>query len=80
MITLIKGGMYEELNQNVGEALQKRSDVRTAVQSSAGDIDNRNRISQVFIPVLLMIAWTPSLTRFGNLESTVSLLSMRTIV
>ena len=24
MITLIKGGMYDELNLNVGEALQKR--------------------------------------------------------
>lgn len=28
VITLIKGGMYDELNLNVGEALQKRSDVR----------------------------------------------------
>ena len=27
VITLIKGGTYDELNLNVGEALQKRSDV-----------------------------------------------------
>lgn len=79
MITLIKGGMYDELNQNVGEALQKRSDVRMFFQSTAGSIDNCNRISRGFIPALLTIAWTPSLTPYGNLESTVSLLSMRTI-
>lgn len=28
VITLIKGGVYDDLNLNVGEALQKRSDVR----------------------------------------------------
>lgn len=27
VITIIKGGMYDELNLNVGEALQKRQDV-----------------------------------------------------
>lgn len=27
VITLIKGGMYDELNLNVGEALQNRSEV-----------------------------------------------------
>lgn len=30
VITLIKGGTYDELNLNVGEALQKRSDVSIA--------------------------------------------------
>ena len=28
VITLIKGGIYDELDQTVGEVLQKRSDVR----------------------------------------------------
>ena len=28
VITLIKGGVYDDLNLNVGEALQKRSEVR----------------------------------------------------
>lgn len=31
VITLIKGGTYDELNLNVGEALQKRSDVSIAI-------------------------------------------------
>lgn len=31
VITLIKGGTYDELNLNVGEALQKRSDVSIAL-------------------------------------------------
>lgn len=31
VITLIKGGTYDELNLNVGEALQKRSDVSTTL-------------------------------------------------
>lgn len=31
VITLIKGGTYDELNLNVGEALQKRSDVSSAL-------------------------------------------------
>lgn len=80
MITLIKGGMYDELNQNVGEALQKRSDVRMAFLSSAVSIDIRNRIFRGSIPALSMIAWILSLTRYGSLESTVLLLSMKTIV
>lgn len=56
MITLIKGGMYDELNQNVGEALQKRSDVRIVFQSSAGRINDFNRTFRGFIPAQLMIA------------------------
>lgn len=71
--------MYDELNQNVGEALQKRSDVRMAFQSGGRSIDNPNRTSQAFTPARSMIGWTPSLTQYGNLESTVLLLSMRTI-
>lgn len=31
VITLIKGGTYDELNLNVGEALQKRSDVSSGI-------------------------------------------------
>lgn len=31
VITLIKGGTYDELNLNVGEALQKRSDVSIVI-------------------------------------------------
>lgn len=31
VIALIKGGTYDELNLNVGEALQKRSDVSIAI-------------------------------------------------
>lgn len=31
VITLIKGGTYDELNLNVGEALQKRSDVSRGI-------------------------------------------------
>ena len=33
VITLIKGGIYDELNLNVGEALQKRSDVGIGISS-----------------------------------------------
>ena len=33
VITLIKGGIYDELNLNVGEALQKRSDVGISISS-----------------------------------------------
>lgn len=39
VITLIKGGIYDELNLNIGEALQKRSDVCIVIQIAFGITD-----------------------------------------
>jgi hypothetical protein len=67
VITLIKGGVYDDLNLSVGDALKKRSPVSDAPTISAHLVANlfiHHRISQVFtlVPSTMVLtpSWTPS--------------------
>ena len=63
VITLIKGGVYDDLNLSVGDALKKRSPVSDALSPWAHLASNlfiRHRISLVFTLVLSTTAFTPS--------------------
>ena len=45
VITIIKGGAYEDLNLSVGEALMKRSDVRFLVGSKPHQLSSSGKFS-----------------------------------
>jgi hypothetical protein len=65
VITLIKGGVYDDLNLSVGDALKKRSPVSDAPTISAHLVANLfiyRRISQVFTLVPSTTALIPSST------------------
>ena len=58
VITVIKGGVYDDLTLSVGEALLKRSEVCTRAfdQVPSFQFNLANRISLVSIPAPFMIA------------------------
>lgn len=72
VITLIKGGVYDDLNLTVGEALKKRSPVCFLFFSFSFDSCCRaspltvDRTFPASILVLLMMGWIPSLTPSAN--------------
>lgn len=73
VITLIKGANYDELNLNVGEALQKRSEVCNPFQAGMTLAQQfYYRISQGSTHAPLKTGWIPSLIPFVNHEFTVS--------
>ena len=54
VITLIKGGTYDGLNLNVGEALQRRPEVSDLTTYEVSYIDQSGRISLGYILARLM--------------------------
>ena len=63
VITLIKGGVYDDLNLTVGEAIQKRSDVSHCTSGMGdGELTTAFRTSLAYTPVLWMTVWILSLT------------------
>lgn len=77
VITLIKGGMYDELNLNVGEALQKRSEVCLSPLPCRGGNSRIDecRISRAFSPAQSTTVSIQFSTRSENLEC-IGLLSL----
>ena len=67
VITLIKGGVYDDLNLNVGEALQKRSEVCAHTGYLRG-ILTESRISLGYTLALFMTAWIRYSTPSGSPE------------
>ena len=68
VITLIKGGVYDDLNLNVGEALQKRPDVCEIHDLLTRDIDQSCRIFLGFTHARSMIGLIPSSILSESLE------------
>jgi len=70
VIALIKGGVYDDLNLTVGEALLKRSDVSLSSQALPLWANQYGRISLAFTLALSGTDWTPSSTLYGSLAYT----------
>lgn len=68
VITIIKGGVYEDLDLSVGEALRKRSAVRSH-GFSGPPVLITSRISLEYIHARRTTDLIPYLIRSGNLES-----------
>lgn len=66
VITLIKGGTYDDLSLSVGEALKKRSPVLPSCLDFTfyiqGDILTSHRTFRASTPAQSTMVWTPSLT------------------
>jgi hypothetical protein len=82
VITLIKGGFYDDLSLTVGEALKKRSpvcDLSSYDVSCPGHTHASIRASRASIPVHSTMDWTLYLTLSANPEFTVSSSWMSTL-
>lgn len=68
VIALIKGGVYDDLNMSVGEALLKRSEVSHDKLNIGFIVADQTRISLAFIPAQFMTDSTPYSTRYESQE------------
>jgi 5'-AMP-activated protein kinase regulatory gamma subunit len=72
VIALIKGGVYDDLNLTVGDALLKRSDVRANFFSNSSWALTCHRTSRVSSPARCQITCQPSTTQSAGHESIAS--------